>query len=280
MIEFASGLISLIRVPKICDRRGNLSFIENVTHLPFSIGSVGWLYDVPGGASWSEIRPAAAKQAVVALSGSFDVEMATPDGERHTQRLSSPDQVLILESCVKRSIGNFATNSVAMLIDAASCDEAVKAMPVPQIDAHAVSSVDMCRLIDLRRSVPASGFGCESRLTNGVDAPFDIKRVYYLYDLPCDAERGGHSHLDSQIMLVAVSGCFDVVVDDGALRRSFTLNRPYQALLIPVGIWRVLNNFSSGSVCLSLSSSIFAESDYVREYEDFISLTKNKCRIS
>jgi uncharacterized RmlC-like cupin family protein len=100
--------------------------------------------------------------------------------------------------------------------------------------------------------------------------PFDIKRVYYLYDVPSGAERGGHAHKDLKQFLVALSGSFDVVLNDGKEELKITLNKPYEGLLINPGIWRELNNFSSGSVCLVIASAIFEEEDYIREFDDFL----------
>ncbi len=101
--------------------------------------------------------------------------------------------------------------------------------------------------------------------------PFEMKRVYYLYDVPAGAERGGHAHIDQVELLIALSGSFEVVMKDGNSERTVTLNKPYAGLVIPTGIWRELQNFSSGSVCLVIASDVFAESDYIREYADFIS---------
>lgn len=104
--------------------------------------------------------------------------------------------------------------------------------------------------------------------------PFAMKRVYYLYDVPSGAERGGHSHKVQQEFLVALSGSFDVVLTDGQDQKTVTLNKPNEGLLIPNGIWRELENFSSGSVCLVIASDVFEESDYLRDYNDFL-LSKN-----
>ena len=102
--------------------------------------------------------------------------------------------------------------------------------------------------------------------------PYDFKRVYYLYDVPAGAERGGHSHHQCYEFLIAISGSFDVTLDDGQDKKTFTLNRPYSGLLITPGIWRTLENFASGSVCLVLASDHFDESDYVRNYQEFLKL--------
>lgn len=102
--------------------------------------------------------------------------------------------------------------------------------------------------------------------------PFPIKRVYYLYDVPSGAERGGHSHIQQQEFLVALSGSFDVILNDGKEEQKVSLNKPYEGLLIKNGIWRELKNFSSGSVCLVVASDVFEEEDYIRDFEVFLSL--------
>ena len=104
--------------------------------------------------------------------------------------------------------------------------------------------------------------------------PFEMKRVYYLYDVPSGSKRGGHSHKEQQEFLVALSGSFDVVLHDGQNQKKVTLNKPNQGLLIPSGLWRELENFSSGSVCLVIASDVFLEADYIRDYKEFL-LSKN-----
>jgi mannose-6-phosphate isomerase-like protein (cupin superfamily) len=104
--------------------------------------------------------------------------------------------------------------------------------------------------------------------------PFAIKRVYYLYDVPSGAERGGHAHKEQQEVLIALSGSFDVVLNDGKNEKTVTLNKPNQGLLIGIGIWRELKNFSSGSVCLVIASDVFDEDDYIREFDEFLNSKK------
>lgn len=103
--------------------------------------------------------------------------------------------------------------------------------------------------------------------------PFEIKRVYYLYDVPAGAERGGHSHKEQQEFLVALSGSFEVILNDGKTEKSVTLNKPFEGLLITNGIWRELKNFSSGAVCLVVASDVFEESDYIREFNEFLAIS-------
>lgn len=104
--------------------------------------------------------------------------------------------------------------------------------------------------------------------------PFEIKRVYYLYDVPSGAERGGHAHKNLQQFLIALSGSFDVILNDGKTEKTITLNKPNQGLLIETGIWRELKNFSSGAVCLAVVSDVYQEEDYIREFDEFLEYAK------
>lgn len=106
--------------------------------------------------------------------------------------------------------------------------------------------------------------------------PFDIKRVYYLYDVPGGAERGGHAHKALQQLVIAISGSFDIHLDDGTERRTIHLNRGYDGLLIPTMIWREIDNFSSAAVCLVMASERYDESDYYRVYDEFVQAAKLK----
>lgn len=99
--------------------------------------------------------------------------------------------------------------------------------------------------------------------------PFEIKRVYYLFDVPSSAKRGGHSHINQLELLLPLSGSFDVVLNDGNEKKSITLNKPDKGLLIKSNIWRELENFSSGAVCLVIASGVFDEEDYIRDFEKF-----------
>lgn len=113
-----------------------------------------------------------------------------------------------------------------------------------------------------------------SVVENGNTIPFGVKRVYYLYDVPGGESRGGHAHKELQQLIIAASGSFNVTMDDGNVKRTFTLNRPYQGLLIVPGIWRELDDFSSGSVCLVLASHLYEASDYIRDYNAFLKYKK------
>ncbi|NLN69295.1 MAG: WxcM-like domain-containing protein [Chloroflexi bacterium] len=131
---------------------------------------------------------------------------------------------------------------------------------------------NLCKIIDLPKF--SDERGSLSFVENLEHIPFEIKRVFYLYDVPGGATRAGHALKTCQQFLIAISGSFEVSVDDGTNRCEYTLNRAYQGLLIPPVFWRELRNFSSGSVCLVLASEPFAENDYFNDYEDFLSAVR------
>lgn len=130
-------------------------------------------------------------------------------------------------------------------------------------------SVYDCTLIELDRH-HSDRKGDISVVQNWETVPFNVKRVYYLYDVPGGESRGAHAHKNLYQLIVAASGSFSVTLDDGNMKRTYLLNRPYQGLLVVPGIWRTLDDFSSGSVCLVLASHEYDKEDYIRDYEEFI----------
>jgi hypothetical protein len=134
------------------------------------------------------------------------------------------------------------------------------------------SSIFDCCIIEFNQIHNRSGN--ITSVENQVNIPFDVKRIYYLYDVPGGAQRGGHAHKELQQLIVAAGGCFDIVLDDGKNKKVIELNRPYYGLLIVPGIWREIINFSSGATCLVLASHKYAESDYLRDYNDFTAYKK------
>jgi hypothetical protein len=130
-----------------------------------------------------------------------------------------------------------------------------------------------CGIVDLPKiSDPRGNL---TFIEGGHHIPFDIKRAYYLYDVPGGAERGGHAHKGLHQLIVAISGAFDIVLDDGREKKRFHLNRSYFGLYVCPMIWREMDNFSSGAVCLVLASNFYDEADYYRNYDDFIAASPN-----
>lgn len=136
------------------------------------------------------------------------------------------------------------------------------------------SSVYDCTIIELDKHHHEKGN--ISVVENDKTIPFEIKRTYYLYDVPGGESRGGHAHKELSQLIIAASGSFTVTLDDGNVKRTFQLNRPYQGLYVVPGIWRTLDDFSSGSVCLVHASHKYDEADYIRDYNDFINYKKEK----
>jgi hypothetical protein len=130
------------------------------------------------------------------------------------------------------------------------------------------STIYNCSVIELNRIHQRSGN--ITVVENFQHIPFEVKRVYYLYDVPGGGERGGHAHKDLKQLIVAASGCFDVVLNDGKNKKVVELNRPYYGLYVVPGIWRELINFSSGAICLVLASEKYNKEDYLRDYSNFL----------
>jgi len=287
----------IVELPKIFDPRGNLSFIQDYAQVPFKIKRTYWIYDVPGG----EIRHGHAFkkniELIVALSGSFDVVTTDPDNSEHTFHLCRSYYGLVVPAGTWRRLDNFSTNSVALILSSELYDEndyirdfdEYKKIELsePEVlnpisatekdlsdDPHAYSNLEECKIIGLQRIRHKNG--ALTAVENSSESHFHISRVFYLYDVPGDSERGGHSHFRSSEYIIAASGCFDVTLSDGIRKQKFTLRRPYEALYIPTGIWRSLDNFSSGSVSLVLTTHPYSEKDYVRSYDEFIRRTSCK----
>lgn len=285
--------MQIITLPKLLDERGNLSFFENGSQLPFDIKRVHWIYDVPGGETRGGLAYKETEEFIVAMSGSFDVSV--DDGYKVEKfSLNRSYMGLYIPKGTWRSIDNFSTNSVAVIAasthynptdairdysdfksyvangaeqDIISTKESPCDVPVAKYSVYDCSIVELDRHHSQRK-------GDISVIENGETVPFNVQRVYYLYDVPGGVERGGHAHKSLYQLIVSVSGSFAVTLNDGKAKRSFTLNRPYQGLLVKPGIWRDLSDFSSGSVCLVFASQKYDPGDYIRDYEDFLNYRK------
>jgi hypothetical protein len=135
------------------------------------------------------------------------------------------------------------------------------------------TTISECKVLDL--GIVHNVSGNITAIEGNKIIPFAVKRIYYLYDVPGGADRGGHAHKALYQLIVAASGSFDVTVDDGSTRDIITLNHPYKGLLIVPGIWRELTDFSSGSICLVLASELYDVKDYIRKYKDFVNYKEN-----
>lgn len=260
----------LVSLPQIPEPRGNLTALEEVAHLPFRIGSVRWFYDVPAGTSWRADESDLGDALIVALSGSFDVVIEQPHG-RSRVPLNRAYTGLQVPATVRWRVDEPSTNSVGLVISSEpnrphrlGSDQFDESIPAA---LNRDSTIDDCRLITLSRRRRLRG--STSIVTPQSDVPFDIRRVYYLYDVPGGARRGGHAHRRLEEVLVAVAGSFDVVLNDGRRVGVTRLDRAYSGVHLATGIWRELRNFSSGAICLVLASAPYDEADYIREYDDF-----------
>jgi len=287
---------SIVQLPKFPDNRGNLSFFESEDKIPFLFERVHWIYDVPGGEERGGLAYKETEEVVVAMSGSFDVVVDKGDGEK-VFSLNRSYMGVYVPRGAWRSLRNFSTNSVALIAASTKYNPGdairdysrflkwnnegavhnhsqVNFIDRPKPIVEAKCSVDDCEVIELDRH-HSNRKGDISVVENRETVPFDVKRVYYLYDVPGGASRGGHAHKELYQLIIAASGCFTVTLDDGKVKRSITLNRPYQGLLVKPGIWRTLDDFSSGSVCMVLASEKYNPDDYIRDYNDFIEYRRN-----
>ena len=289
----------ILNLPKIEDPRGNLSIIEQFKQIPFEIKRTYWIYDVPGGCDRGGHAYKENQEFIVALSGAFDVVL--DDGkEKKTFSLNRSYLGLYVPKGMWRTMTNFSTNSLALVLSSTEYDvndyimdydeflkwseeEAVKTTPADYVPMNNVKtmfsakegvSVFDCSLCQLNKM-----HNPEGNLTymyENVHVPFPINRVFYSYDIPGGEDRGAHAHKECHQFIIAASGSFEVVLDDGTNKRTVTLNRPFWGLHVPPGIWASEQSFSSGSICLVLASHGYSEDDYIRNYDDFLKYVNNK----
>lgn len=283
----------ILNLPKIADPRGNLSIIEQFKQIPFEIKRTYWIYDVPGGCDRGGHAYKENQEFIVALSGAFDVVL--DDGkEKKTFSLNRSYMGLYVPKGMWRTMTNFSTNSLALVLSSTEYDvndyimdydeflkwseeESVKTTPVDYAPMNNVKtmfsakegvSVFDCSLCELNKMHDPEGN--LTYMYENVHVPFSINRVFYSYDIPGGEDRGAHAHKECHQFIIAASGSFEVVLDDGTNKRTVTLNRPFWGLHIPPGIWASEQSFSSGSICLVLASHGYSEDDYIRNYDDYL----------
>lgn len=282
----------IIELPKFLDTRGNLSFAQNFAQIPFEIKRTYWLYDVPGGVNRGGHAEIENEEVVIAMSGAFDI--VVDDGVRtKTFTLNRSYYGLFIPKGLWREIKEFSTNAVALEFGSTPYDvndyirnyDAFLAYTKSNNGKHSTSVAPVIQREIIAELKRYNVFDCtmiefdkhhsdrKGNLTvveNGKTLPFDVKRVYYLYDVPGGENRGAHAHKELSQLIVAASGSFTVTLDDGRTKRSFFLNRPYQGLYVKPGMWRDLVDFSSGAVCMVLASDIYKADDYIRSYDEFM----------
>ena len=283
----------ILNLPKITDPRGNLSIIEQFKQIPFEIKRTYWIYDVPGGCNRGGHAYKENQEFVVALSGAFDVVL--DDGkEKKTFSLNRSYMGLYVPKGMWRTMTNFSTNSLALVLSSTEYDvndyimdydeflkwseeEAVKTTPADYAPMNNVKtmfsakegvSVFDCSLCQLNKFHDPEGN--LTVVSENVHVPFPINRVFYSYDIPGGEDRGAHAHKECHQFIIAASGSFEVVLDDGTNKRTIALNRPFWGLHVPPGIWASEQGFSSGSICLVLASHGYSEDDYIRNYDDYL----------
>lgn len=292
----------ILGLPRIEDPRGNLSIIEQLKQIPFEIKRVYWIYDVPSGMDRGAHAYKENQEFIVALSGSFDVEL--DDGKsRQIFSLNRSYFGVYVPKGMWRTMKNFSTNSLALILSSTQYDKEDYIMDYeefkqwtqnnmrqtmsvvndtsikvnnPQIsfstnDGRSVFDCSLCELSKMH--------DVEGNLTymyENVHVPFPIRRVFYSYDILGGEDRGAHAHKECHQFIIAASGSFEVVLNDGINRRTVQLNRPFWGLHVPPGIWASEQGFSSGSICLVLASHGYSEDDYIRNYDDFLVYIKEQ----
>lgn len=292
----------IISLPKIGDERGNLSIIEQIKQIPFEIKRVHWIYDVPGGIDRGGHAFKETEEFIVALSGSFDVEV--DDGEKkNVFPLNRSYFGLFVPKGMWRTMTNFSTNSLALVLSSTEYDENDYVSDYAEYKAWRKDPLRLPTITDAKTSVRLnepinkhmlvegkSVFDCslcelnrmhdpEGNLTfmyQNIHVPFPINRIFYSYDIPGGENRGAHAHKKCHQFLIAASGSFEVALDDGINKRTVLLNRPFWGLHVPPGIWASEQGFSSGSICLVLASHGYDEDDYIRNYDEYINYIHRK----
>jgi len=286
----------MIELPKVVDKRGNLSFLEAKEHIPFSIAQVYWIYDIPGGQQRGSHAFKSQHEIIIALSGSFDVLI--DDGqEKRKYTLNRSYQALYVPNMMWRSIENFSTNSLCLVISSGAYSESEYIRNYKVFKKSALSgnypsllhsesrdeksvlkseynTVFDCSLIEFPVIRNRAGnitpvHGCEN-------IPFSIQRVFYIYDIPTAEKRGMHAHKQCHEILVAASGSFEVELDDGINKKTILLNRPMYGLHIPPGVWATEKEYSSGAICLALASDKYETEDYINTYSEFKNYRRNE----
>ncbi|MDR1341204.1 MAG: FdtA/QdtA family cupin domain-containing protein [Prevotellaceae bacterium] len=240
----------ITELPEITDKRGTLSFAETGQHIPFRISQISCI------TTEQEQEPDEAMY--IALSGSFKI-IANDKG----YILDKPYTALYMPDSIHRAATNFSAGAICLII---SSDAIGGNKEKDSIQKEYI--VQDCNLIKLADD------GISTCLTENI--PFDIKRVFYIYNIPPAEERGMHAHKFCHEVLIAVRGSFDVELDDGRNKRTFTLNNPVYGLHIPPGIWAVEKKYTRDAICLVLASDRYDAENYINSHREFIKYRRNE----
>ena len=252
----------IISLPRIADGRGNLSIIEQLKNIPFVIRRAYWIYDVPGGYARGEHAYKQNEEFIVALSGSFDVELDDGNEKRVFSLNRSYNGVFVPKGTWRKML-NFSTNSLALVLASMPFD----------VNDYVFNYKEF--LLWKRGEIAET----HSPNTPAQDVPamlssaftIDCKRLVTVFD--CSLYQHCHQ------LIIAASGSFEVVLDDGVNKRTVMLNRPFWGLHVPPGVWASEQGFSSGSICLVLASHAYEEEDYIRSYDDFIAFRREQTNL-
>lgn len=278
----------IIELPKVIDHRGNLSFIEAEQHIPFRIARTYWIYDIPGGQHRGSHAFKTQHEIIIALSGSFDVVIDNGK-EKKSYTLNRSYKALYVPNMLWRSLENFSTNALCLVIASSSYNEddyirnykefkqiinSGKMQNIllgNEIKASETSpqynTIFDCTLIEF--PVIKNRAGNITPIHSSENVPFQIQRIFYIYDIPSGEERGMHAHKHCHEVLVAASGSFEVELDDGTNKKTVLLNSPMHGLHIPPGVWATEKGYSSGVICLALASEKYNTEDYINTYSEF-----------
>ena len=292
----------IINLPKITDPRGNLSIIEQLKQIPFEIKRAHWIYDVPGGVNRGGHAYKKTEEFIVALSGSFDVVVDSGE-DKNVYPLNRSYFGLYVPKGMWRTMTNFSTNSLALVLSSTEYDENDYVSDYEEYKAWREDCSKIPTISDAKTSLKINNPSTKYMLTEGksvfdcslcelnkmhdlegnltfmyenIHVPFPINRVFYSYDIPGGEDRGAHAHKHCHQFIIAASGSFEVALDDGTNKRTVLLNRPFWGLHVPPGIWASEQGFSSGSICLVLASEGYSEDDYIRNYDEYIEYTKTQ----
>lgn len=277
----------LFDLPKIEDERGNLSFLEIESHVPFPISRTYWIYDVPGGEKRGSHAFKSQQEIIIALSGSFDVILDNGSEEKiHT--MNRAYKALYVPAMTWRTLANFSTNSVCLVLNSGEFNEdeyirdyddfrtVLSNNSFTQKSHNPLHNKEKtpqyntifdCSFLEL--PIIENRAGNITPVESNKNIPFNIERVFYIYDIPSGAERGMHAHMYCHELLIATTGSFEVELDDGVNKKTVRLNSPRRGLHIPPGVWAKEKEYSSGATCLVLASKKYQQDGYINSYKEF-----------